>query len=152
MHDTVDFILDSEAATGKALFVVNSFKHNQLCPTDTIPSALLPRTSIPVQRHRHKATGRYTLHSYKDVLPAVQRLASSTWPNNYQLHEVDTHFLRQASPQRGLALVHAKLSRWTPRSQIQLMDSGRWIQLWSTAQAVKETCFLWKLLFNANAT
>lgn len=49
-------------------------------------------------------------------------------------------------------MARVRLSWWTPHGNINLHDSSRWERLWNSTLSRKEVCFLWQILYHANAT
>lgn len=93
MQDSVDFVLDLEAEMHRAFFVINAFCHNQLFQAERPLTADVEHIPILVQWHRGKQGRQHTLHSYEEALPVIQRLATSTWANNAQLHEIEPRYM-----------------------------------------------------------
>lgn len=142
----------SEADAQKAFFTINVYRQNILWPSNPCDLGDCCSTGIPVRKHHDKRRGRFSYHAYDDALPEVQRLAKATWQNNAELHEVDTRFLCSSISPAAIRTVRDKLSRWAPHVPLHPGDNNRWARLWNATQGIKESCFLWQVLYNMNAT
>lgn len=121
----------SKALASRVFFSINIHHQNpyqnQLILVEPNCIGALPLSIIVVHKHQgHKAYLQYALHSNDDAPINVGCLVASTWDDNSQLNVVEPHYLKNVSPFFGFQCLHEKLSKWLPRTPIQISNGTRW--------------------------
>jgi hypothetical protein len=143
------YVFDS---TANCYFSVNSFCQQLLVPVNTnlVPVSACSQPAA-LAFHRLLLTTKPQLHDYTAENKMLFRLAKATWPTGKSLHYTNSGDICRLYQEVSTRL-QSRLSSWNGVPNFVPSDLSHWNRIWGYKRASKESCILWKLMFQANAT
>ena len=143
--------MDISKPSQPQFFQVEPHHQSLLQPVPALPVPSAVSSLVFISKHKPSFLKDPQFHDYSQVPYLFYQLSRAKLPSGISLPCAQSADLRKLqSPNTDRVVSH--LERWASTPGFDTADNSRWARIWGYYRASNEASFLWKLVYNANAT